>query len=124
VSSNPRPWLSVTDIQKAFYAGKIVLYYDFTEIGTEIIRAYYEQRVVVKISVLLPEPIDFNCCIEILIGRVTLSDAQVRVLSDLVQVYSKNTVQACQDIIAENGKTINLFLIYLRFLLNFFCSHS
>lgn len=41
-----------------------------------------------------------------------MSDAQVRVLSDLVQIYSKNTVQACQDIIAENGKIVNPF--YLR----------
>lgn len=49
-----------------------------------------------------------------------MNDAQVRVLSDLVQVYSKNTVQACQDIIAENGKTMNPFLIYLRFLLEFY----
>jgi hypothetical protein len=58
----------------------------------------------VRIFVLLSEPIDFNCLIEILLGRVSMNDAQVRVLSDLVQVYSKNTVQACQDIIAENGK--------------------
>lgn len=48
----------------------------------------------------------------IFLGRVSMNDAQVRVLSDLVQVYSKNTVQACQDIIAENGKIINPF--YLR----------
>jgi hypothetical protein len=32
VSSNPRPWLSVTDIQKAFYAGKIVFIIIVTEI--------------------------------------------------------------------------------------------
>jgi hypothetical protein len=77
----------------------------------------------VRICVSSYEQINLNCFIEILIGRVSLSDTQVRVLSDLVQVYSKNTVQACQDIIAENGKTINPFLIYLQFLRNCFCSH-
>ena len=31
VSSNPRPWLSVTDIQKAFYAGKMIRSSTFTQ---------------------------------------------------------------------------------------------
>lgn len=36
-----------------------------------------------------------------------MNDAQVYALSALVQLYSKDTVQACQDIIAENGKITN-----------------
>ena len=73
-----------------------------------------------RVTVYFSEPINLNYFIEIQIGRVSMNDAHVRVLSDLVQVYSKYTVQACQHIIAENGKTINLFLIYLQFLLELF----
>lgn len=66
-----------------------------------------------RVYVLAFEPFDRNCSVtQNFLGRVSMSDAQVRVLSDLVQVYSKNTVQACQDIIAENGKIVYPF--YLR----------
>ena len=45
-----------------------------------------------------------------------MNDAQVYALSALVQLYSKDTVQACQDIIAENGKS-QTRLNFSRFLL-------
>ena len=44
-----------------------------------------------------------------------MNDAQVYALSALVQLYSKDTVQACQDIIAENGKITNPFKFFTVF---------
>ena len=54
-----------------------------------------------------------------------MNDAQVYALSDLVQIYSKNTVLACQDIIAEKGDISNPFSTFHDFLLNFIlCNNS
>jgi hypothetical protein len=51
VSSNPRPWLSVTDIQKAFYAGKIVFLVNVLEV--KIIGETISQSFVITVKVSL-----------------------------------------------------------------------
>lgn len=51
MSSNPRPWLSVTDIQKAFYAGKIVFFVIILEV--QIIRETTSQSFVITAKVSL-----------------------------------------------------------------------